>query len=72
MSEQTGPSNDQDVALGAGQESDRELVQGAPAAPGAIIGNEPDRSRLEFASVNDFQQTEISRLLETVDTLDFY
>lgn len=76
MSEQTGPSNDQDVALGAGQESDwepgRELVLGAPAAPETIIGNEPDRSRLEFASVNDFQQTEISRLLETVDTLDFY
>lgn len=76
MSEQTGPSNDQDVALGAGQESDwepgRELVLGAPAAPETIIGNEPDRSRLEFASVNDFQQTDISRLLETVDTLDFY
>ncbi|RDI01897.1 hypothetical protein DFO59_10790 [Pseudomonas fluorescens] len=80
MSEQTGPSNDQDVALGAGQESDREprrepdmeLVPGVPAAPEPIIGNKSDRSRLEFASVNDFQQTEISQLLETVDTLDFY
>lgn len=80
MSEQTGPSNDQDVALGAGQEPDRnsgrepdmELVLGAPAPPETVIGNEPDRSRLEFASVNDFQQTEISRLLKTVDTLDFY
>lgn len=80
MSEQNEPSNDQDVALGAGQELDREtgrepdmeLVLEAPAAPETIIGNEPDRSRLEYASVNDFQQTEISRLLETVDTLDFY
>ena len=62
MSEQNEPSNDQDVALGAGQESDREpgrepdmeQVLGAPAAPETIIGNEPDRSRLEFASVNDF------------------
>ena len=80
MSEQNEPSNDQDVALGAGQELDREtgrepdmeLVLEVPAAPETIIGNEPDRSRLEYASVNDFQQTEISRLLETVDTLDFY
>ncbi len=76
MSEQTGPSNDQDVALGAGQESTKEPdsgpVLGAPAAPETIIGNEPDRCRLEFASVDDFQHTEINRLLETVDTLDFY
>lgn len=80
MSEQTGPSNDQDVALGAGQKSDRELgrepdmelVPGVPSAPETIIGNKSNRSRLEFASVNDFQQTEIRQLLETVDTLDFY
>lgn len=76
MSEQTGPSNDQDVALGAGQESNREPdsgpALGAPATPETIIGNEPDRCQLEFASVDDFQHTEINRLLKTVDTLDFY
>lgn len=76
MSEQTGPSNDQDVALGAGQESNREPdsgpALGAPATPETIIGNDPDRSQLEFASVDDFQHTEINRLLKTVDTLDFY
>lgn len=43
-----------------------------PASPDTIIDNEPDRSRLEFASVDDFRHTEINRLLESVDTLDFY
>ncbi|WP_423213550.1 DUF7380 domain-containing protein, partial [Pseudomonas viridiflava] len=66
----------QDVALQAGQESNREPDSGpalrAPAIPETIISNDPDRSQLEFASVDDFQHTEINRLLKTVDTLDFY
>lgn len=64
------------MALGAGQESNREPdsgpALGAPAIPETIISNDPDRSQLEFASVDDFQHTEINRLLKTVDTLDFY
>ena len=76
MSDQTRPPNDQDVALQAGQESNREPDSGpalrAPAIPETIISNDPDRSQLEFASVDDFQHTEINRLLKTVDTLDFY
>lgn len=76
MSDQTRPSEDQDGARGAGQESDIATgmapVLEAPVAPDTIIDNEPGRSRLEFASVDDFQHTEINRLLETVDTLDFY
>ncbi|MEE4179034.1 MULTISPECIES: DUF4209 domain-containing protein [Pseudomonas syringae group] len=76
MSDQTRPPNDQDVAPQAGQESNREPDSGpalrAPAIPETIISNDPDRSQLEFASVDDFQHTEINRLLKTVDTLDFY
>ncbi|AKN25693.1 DUF4209 domain-containing protein [Stutzerimonas stutzeri] len=71
MSVQTQQSNQLDVKQQTGQESSA-MAQKLPGPSPSTMANEPDRSQLEFASVDDFQQTEISRLLETVDTLDFY
>lgn len=72
MSDHTGSPDQQDLAKRAEQQSGSEPNQGASAAPPTITGNEPDRSQLEFATVYDFQQTEISRLLDSIDTLEFY
>lgn len=64
MSEQTGQADS------AG--SQREAQEDARAAAQDALHNEPETFQLDFASVEDFKQTKIDRLLETIDTLEFY
>ncbi|KPC32731.1 Uncharacterized protein ABJ99_1583 [Pseudomonas syringae pv. cilantro] len=47
-------------------------LQATAAEPDAATNSEPNLFDLELASIEDFQQMKISRLLETIDTLEFY
>lgn len=71
MSDQTQQSNQLDMTQQTETESSA-MTQKLPWPAPSTMANEPDRPQLECASVDDFQQTEISRLLETANTLGFY
>ena len=47
-------------------------LQETGAEPEAAGDSAPNRFELERASIEDFQQTKITHLLETIDTLEFY
>lgn len=47
-------------------------LQETGAKPDAAGDSAPNRFELERASIEDFQQTKITHLLETIDTLEFY
>lgn len=57
MSDQTQQSNQLNVTQQTGQESSA-MAQQLPGPALSTMANEPDRSQLEFDSVDDLQQTE--------------
>ncbi|MBS7437910.1 DUF7380 domain-containing protein [Pseudomonas syringae] len=49
-----------------------QAMRGTESESAPITDDEPDRFELELASSTDFEQTKISNLLETIDTLEFF
>lgn len=64
--DQPGTAHQADIEINAPQ------LQETDAEPDVAADGEPNRFELELASIEDFQETKIARLLETIDTLEFY